>query len=444
MTYLSIFDKLKILFTSIIDFKGILIFSIFMIVLTVLFVLKKMTAKRYTIGMALSLILLLLISILSNLKIFSNTFENFTTIFFRGIYFPSIYLYLSTLLIVLIAFIVSILNIKIKKVYKIINRIMFVLNSMMFVIILNIVAKYKIDIFSLSSLYTNKNLVALLEVSMGLFLIWIASLIVTYTTNCICDRIANKKVLPVEDSIIEENIEEIKETSSIKNKNSVVEAIKDKKEEMLLAIKNKQTKKLVTSEPVKVIVNTNNIDETPSIRVINDNAIPVEYNNYYENYMLEKPTKINYNILKDEATQTLTDNLVINNIETSFDNTSDEVITTNNIELIEAPAENDHIISEIETSKVNSINEDKEDAINEAIKKDDVSLNSLAEEVIEEETSIYTLEDYKKIMDMLKSLKNQSIGRNITIDDAVAISLISNYSIDDCLKFKDILESNLN
>ena len=47
-------------------------------------------------------------------------------------------------------------------------------------------------------------------------------------------------------------------------------------------------------------------------------------------------------------------------------------------------------------------------------------------------------------MNMLKSLKNQSIGRNITIDDAVAISLISNYSIDDCLKFKDILESNLN
>ena len=34
--------------------------------------------------------------------------------------------------------------------------------------------------------------------------------------------------------------------------------------------------------------------------------------------------------------------------------------------------------------------------------------------------------------------------RTITVDDAVAISLISNYSIDDCLKFKDILESNLN
>ena len=45
---------------------------------------------------------------------------------------------------------------------------------------------------------------------------------------------------------------------------------------------------------------------------------------------------------------------------------------------------------------------------------------------------------------MLTSLKKHSDGTNIKIDDAVAISLISNYSIDDCLKFKNILENNLN
>ena len=45
---------------------------------------------------------------------------------------------------------------------------------------------------------------------------------------------------------------------------------------------------------------------------------------------------------------------------------------------------------------------------------------------------------------MLNTLKKHSIDHNITIDDAVAISLISNYSIEDCLKFKDILESTLN
>jgi len=56
----------------------------------------------------------------------------------------------------------------------------------------------------------------------------------------------------------------------------------------------------------------------------------------------------------------------------------------------------------------------------------------------------YSIDDYKKIYNMLNSLKEYSTNNNIKIDDAVAISLISNYSIDDCLKFKNILESNLN
>ena len=57
---------------------------------------------------------------------------------------------------------------------------------------------------------------------------------------------------------------------------------------------------------------------------------------------------------------------------------------------------------------------------------------------------IYTLEDYKKFATMLTKLKDFTNSNNISIDDAVTISLINNYSIDDCLKFKEILESNLN
>ena len=56
----------------------------------------------------------------------------------------------------------------------------------------------------------------------------------------------------------------------------------------------------------------------------------------------------------------------------------------------------------------------------------------------------YTVDDYKKIISMLNTLKKNGIDHNITIDDAVALSLINNYSIDDCLKFKDILESTFN
>ena len=48
------------------------------------------------------------------------------------------------------------------------------------------------------------------------------------------------------------------------------------------------------------------------------------------------------------------------------------------------------------------------------------------------------------MVEMLKEIKNSSNKSNISVDDAVTMSLIGNYSIDDCVKFKEILESNLN
>ena len=85
------------------------------------------------------------------------------------------------------------------------------------------------------------------------------------------------------------------------------------------------------------------------------------------------------------------------------------------------------------------VNEDnKEKKLETMINNDNLSIDELSSD------TNYSLEDYKKIVKMLNSLKNRSIDHNISIDDAVAISLISNYSIDDCLKLKDILESTLN
>ena len=104
--------------------------------------------------------------------------------------------------------------------------------------------------------------------------------------------------------------------------------------------------------------------------------------------------------------------------------------------------------------------------IKERLSNNTISLDSLVEpsELVEEPISIvdtekedntlieekhtskstYTLEDYKKMFAMLKELKQFTNSSNISVDDAINISLISNYSIDDCLKFKEMLEGNLN
>lgn len=47
----------------------------------------------------------------------------------------------------------------------------------------------------MSSLYTNNSLVAILELNMGLFILWVAALSVVYITNTICDKITSKRQL---------------------------------------------------------------------------------------------------------------------------------------------------------------------------------------------------------------------------------------------------------
>ena len=79
MTYLSIIEKLRILFDMLLDFKFILVFVILLFVLTIIYIFKKISTKRYILMMVGLLVLLLLISIISNYKILFNTFDNFTT-----------------------------------------------------------------------------------------------------------------------------------------------------------------------------------------------------------------------------------------------------------------------------------------------------------------------------------------------------------------------------
>lgn len=504
MTYLSVIDKIKILFSSLFDFKGVFIFGILMVLFTILYLIKKLSTKRYTISMILSIILVFLISILTNLKALSKTFDNFMTVFFTGIYFPSIYLYISTLVIVFISFIYSTINVKLRKTYKIINRVMFVINNIIFVIILNIIAKNKIDIFSINSLYTNKNLVALLEISMSLFLIWIASLAIALVTNSICDRISKKKEVvtetilekpkeissinlnPEKDYVLVENISNRKEKSSseeviIPN----IEYVSSYIPKAITLVHDlvpydyayiEEVKEEEKEEVITPFIEVEEEKEKPVGITFNDilnGKIKVDYyddDKEEEVYAISNPQEVyesHYNSVK---------------LQDLVENSTTEIIPEENIITIDkeeiVPEENiitkEEVIPEknIVIEKNNDIKADiiikptVEEITNEIKSKravdnlitNTVSLNELVDDEVLEDVKVidkveeitktsytdYTIEDYKKIINMLNAVKKHSVDHNITIDDAVAISLISNYSLDDCLKFKDILESTLN
>ena len=429
MTYLTILEKLKILLDILLDYKIILIFTILLIILTLLYLVKILNKKKYILSMILSFIVVFSISIISNYKILSTTFDNFTTIFFRGIYFPSIYLYITTLILLLVVFIMSILSIKLPRTYKVINTTAFIINNIFLAIILNIIAKNKIDIFSVNSLYTNTNLVVILELNMSMIIIWLLSLIVVYLTNIICDRITLKKKtkVPTTNEIVIDNIP-LEESSN----NKVVEEPVLVKDKIIVtsSANAKVTFNDILNGTVKAIYYDNNSNKNIEYNITN----PQE--EYEKKYKDKKSENISFQDVIDE-------NRVLPTIKP-------------NKVIIEEPKVTVEEITKREKAK----------NIKERLSNNTISLDSLVEpsELVEEPISIvdtekedntlieekhtskstYTLEDYKKMITMLKELKQFTNSSNISVDDAINISLINNYNIDDCLKFKEILESNLN
>lgn len=459
MSYLSIAEKFKILFDMILDFKFIFIFLGVLVIATFLYLIKKIDNRKYIMIITLSLLLILGIDIVINYKELAEVFDNFMTIFFSNIYFPSVYVYVDTLLIVAIAFITSMFNKMLNKIYKIINGITFVMNNILLTIILNIIAKNKIDVFTPNELYTNINLVAVLEISIGLFVLWVLSLIVVYTTSVICDRIGNKRREFVTCDINSdvEGIDITKDTSSYNNVLTPVEAVSEVKKPSIVTyeIESNNVEPEVIEEVSNVDTNVayddakeNNSNVVTFDDILNG-RIPV---NYYENVLsvdahdIVNPQEVFENKYKEykeksniESFQDIVNDANEDKVVIIKNNKAKDNLRINTVTLDSLEDKNDTVDTMVTSES--SGNENISEVTNELDNTGKIDVVTSNEEIRKDS---YSLDDYKKFIAMLGELKDFTNSNNVSIDDAVTISLINNYSIDDCLKFKEILESNLN
>ena len=459
MSYLSIVEKFKILFDMILDVKFIFIFLGVLVIATFLYLIKKIDNRKYIMIITLSLLLILDIDIVINYKELAEVFDNFMTIFFSNIYFPSVYVYVGTLLIVAIAFITSMFNKMLNKIYKIINGITFVMNNILLVIILNIIAKNKIDVFTPNELYTNINLVAVLEISIGLFVLWVLSLIVVYTTSVICDRIGNKRreLVTCDINSDVEGIDITKDTSSCNNVLTPVEVVSEVKEPSIVTYEIESNN--VEPEVIEEVSNVDTNVGTDDVKENNSNVVTIDdiLNgripvNYYENVLsvdahdIVNPQEVFENKYKEykeksniESFQDIVNDANEDKVVIIKNNKAKDNLRINTVTLDSLEDKND-IVDTMATSE-SSGNENISEVTNELDNTGKIDVVTSNEKIRKDS---YSLDDYKKFIAMLGELKDFTNSNNVSIDDAVTISLINNYSIDDCLKFKEILESNLN
>ena len=312
---------------------------------------------------------------------------------------------------------------------------------------------------------------------MGLCVIWILSLLVVYVTNAICDGMASKKVYnKVEDTevfnpILEVSNDVVNDINFLNNEEGFVyENVLNTEEELEQNVSTIDEMEILNettnNEQVDVVVNTGTTDvkeeKLSDVVTFNDilnGVIPVTYyDNDYVNevYDLMNPQMVyenNYNKVKSE--------IVFNDLNIMLDDKEikNNVIEDNNIIFDKINSKEDNLsIEELTQKEKEKVSEERlrlnTVSLNDLIDKDDFNVKvevnksidntNILEVKDKDENNSYSIDDYKKIVKMLNSLKNHSNNNNIKVDDAVAISLISNYSVDDCIKFKNILENNLN
>ena len=465
MTYLTILEKLQIFLDMILDSKILLVFIGIIIILSILNLLKVINNKKYILLLVASLLISLVVDISINYKSLSVTFDNFMNIFFTNIYFPSIYVYIGILVINLITFIISIFNINMKKGYKIINTIIFILNNIFLIIILNVVAENSIDIFSIESLYTNKNLVGILELNVIVFLLWIASLLVTYTVDITSTAVLYKKeksnsveedteytYTPVEDNYIyNPQLQNAYPYSSpVLQDNYMYNSVESN------INNNIEYKNIVEEENNNIPINlNNNIIENQTIIIDNKEINNIEDTS---SFTLNTPTNTSENINNESFQDIVNDireeSIIIKKPIKEEITKVEEIAKTEEISKVEEvkDIEESSNLNTMELEKISKIEENTnnntvklEELIREENKTNNIELqNNVVESREEIKENSYDIEDYKKIITMLNSIKKITSSSNISIDEAVTLSLINNYSVDDCIRFKEILESNLN
>ena len=181
MNQLTFLDKISVLFKLLFSSPVIIgIFAFSMILMIFLFFYSKLNKKIMKFVFILIYIGIIGFSVFKYGNYFLTSIDSFVTLFMANIYFPIIPVYV---LIMFISFIIMIATLSSKnkhRIVKIINTVFFTFIQMLFALFIYVVESNKIDVSSNSNLYSNEQTMTLLELGMGLFVIWVIILLVIF------------------------------------------------------------------------------------------------------------------------------------------------------------------------------------------------------------------------------------------------------------------------
>ena len=413
MTYTNIFEKILVILDIVSTSWVYIAFSLISILLIILLGFKKISKKTCFLLITIATKLVLGYTVYIYYEPISNIINSLVDNIFMNIYFPSAYAYLFILLTINVVAIASLLKPRVEKVYKTVNGVCFIITNFILALVLEIIAKNKIDIFTKESLFTNTKLITLLEFGVNIFIIWIISLIAIYLINNITERILiakeNKKLknnpvvtIATELAINEEELEEEYQTTTTEEK----------------PVLENPVRAIITEEQYKFIPNF-----TVTFNEITAPVIEIE-----EPIMEVTAPVIEIEEQKNKFIRTV--NTVIEENEYFYDENSFDLSA--------------FIPKKQEIKPINTLRETANEQIFNQILNNELPL--IKEDVkpvvpsIEETKNTYTLNDYRIFNNMLKDIREHNQSNSVVIDKALEYRLITKYSTKNYDMFKTMLK----
>lgn len=144
---------------------------------------------------------------------------------FLFLFFPNLAVYVLVLVIINVIVIKSTFSKKENKFTNIVNIIFFVIFNLIFYLIIDSIIKNNINVYEQLNVYTNKDLLILIELSMKLFIVWLIVLLISKITSNILFYVSLKK-LTNKNLVLEEEVNN-QELNDIKTIPNFVEIIPD-------------------------------------------------------------------------------------------------------------------------------------------------------------------------------------------------------------------------
>lgn len=123
-----------------------------------------------------------------------NLLDYLTENIVKNILFPNLALYVLVLVIINIVIFTSILSNKVGKFVKSFNICSFAIMQMLLFFIIKLIISNNINIYEKVSVYTNQDLLVMIEFSMAIFVIWMLLLLIIKLVNKLVSLVERKRV----------------------------------------------------------------------------------------------------------------------------------------------------------------------------------------------------------------------------------------------------------